>query len=108
MNRDTERLIKDLTQKLISKYQPRKIILFGSYASGKPTPDSDIDLFIVKDTDKSRVERFVEVKRLIYDPERGIPVSPLVYTSEELDDRIALGDSFVEEILEKGVTLYEG
>ena len=83
-----------------------KIILFGSYAYGEPSPDSDLDLFIIKQTDKERRERFVEVKRLVYDPKRKVAVSPLVYTPKEVKDRLSLGDDFVNEILEKGVVLY--
>jgi hypothetical protein len=56
----------------------------NSYARGRPTEDSDIDLFIVKDTDDRTVDRCVRVKRLIYDSQLRIPVSPLVYTPHEL------------------------
>ena len=93
-------------EKIKKEYQPEKIILFGSYAYGEPSPDSDLDLFIIKQTDKERRERFVEVKRLVYDPKRKVAVSPLVYTPKEVKDMLSLGDDFVNEILEKGVVLY--
>ena len=100
------KLISEVVDRIKEKYEPEKIILFGSYAYGKPTEDSDIDLFIVKDTDKRWVDRYVEVKRLIYDPERRISISPIVYTPGEMEERLALGDQFVEEILTKGEVLY--
>lgn len=105
-DRKMRKLISQVVDRIKEKYEPEKIILFGSYAYGKPTEDSDIDLFIVKDTDKRRVDRYVEVKSLIYDPERRISISPIVYTPGEVEERLALGDQFVEEILTKGEVLY--
>ena len=101
-----KKLILEVVEKIKKEYQPEKIILFGSYAYGTPTEDSDIDLFIVKETDKERIYRFAEVKKIIYKPERRIPISPLVYTPEELATRLSMGDSFVEEVLSKGEVLY--
>jgi predicted nucleotidyltransferase len=103
----SDRLIVWLTETIRRKYEPQKIVLFGSYARGRPTEDSDIDLFIVKETDARMVDRFVEVKRLIYDPQLRIPVSPLVYTPQELEERLNMGDDFVKEIMSEGVVLYE-
>jgi predicted nucleotidyltransferase len=99
--------IYEIVEKLIREYNPLKIILFGSYAYGNPKKDSDIDLFILKNTDERRVDRFVHVKRIVYDPSRTVPVSPLVYTPDEVQTRLKMGDDFVEEILQKGVVLYE-
>ena len=101
-----QKIIDEVVEKIKTEYQPEKIILYGSYAYGEPDEDSDIDLFIVKETPMERIYRFAEVKRLVYRPERGIPVSPLVYTPVELEHRLAIGDQFVEEILTKGITLY--
>jgi predicted nucleotidyltransferase len=89
------------------EYKPRRIILFGSYARSEPTPDSDIDLFIIKETSASRTDRFVQVKRMIYDPQLRIPVSPLVYTPEEVEERLNMGDDFVQAIMREGKVLYE-
>lgn len=105
-DRKARKLILDIVDKIKREYQPEKIILYGSYAYGRPTPDSDIDLFIIKETDKRRVDRFVEVKRLIYEPGRRISVSPLVYTPREVEERQALGDDFVEEVITRGEILF--
>ena len=107
MNREIEQTIAELVKKLKDEYDPDKIILFGSYGYGHPTEDSDIDLLILKDTNSRRADRFIEVKRLIYDPARKIPVSPLVYTPEELEERLKIGDDFIKEAVQKGVVLYE-
>lgn len=107
MVEDIEKILLEVIDKLREEYRPIKVILFGSYAYGKPTENSDIDLLILKDTDKSRAERFVEVKRILYDPKLGIIISPLIYTPEELEERLKMGDDFVEEILQRGIVVYE-
>ena len=105
-DRKLRKLILKVVDQIKREYKPEKIILYGSYAYGQPTEHSDIDLFIVKETDKRRVDRFVEVKRLIYEPGRRISISPLVYTPGEVAERLSLGDDFVEEVLTKGEVLY--
>ena len=102
-----DQLIARIAETIGRVYKPQQIILFGSYACGNPTEDSDIDLFIIKDTDVSIVDRFVEVKQLIYDPQLRIPVSPLIYTPEELEEHLNMGDDFVKEIMSEGKVLYE-
>ena len=89
------------------RYKPQKVILYGSYAYGKPTYHSDIDLFIIKKTTKRWRDRFVEVKRLIYNHKNYISISPCVCTPQEVKERLAKGDTFIEEILTNGITLYE-
>lgn len=100
--------IKRIIKLLVEYYHPQKIILFGSYAYGTPGRDSDIDLLIIKGEDKkNRIERFVEVKRLIYNPKFKIPVSPLVLTKRELEERLDMGDDFIKEIISTGRLIYE-
>jgi len=99
-------LIQQLVEKIVSGYFPKKIILFGSYAYGNPISGSDIDLLIIKNTDKRPMDRWMEVKRLLRDPDRDIAVSPLVYTEHEIEERRAIRDFFLEEIFEKGKVLY--
>ena len=101
-------IIKKIVDTLVDKYHPDKIVLFGSYAYGTSDKDSDLDLLIIKDREKKRrVDRFVEVKRLIFNPETKIPVSPVVLTNDEAKERLDMGDDFLEEILTKGKVLYE-
>lgn len=99
-------MIRRMAKKIVRQYHPEKIILFGSYAYGKPTKDSDIDLFIIKESKKKRIDRFCEVRKIIRDI-KGISVQPVVFTKEELNRRLRLGDDFVKEILAKGEILYE-
>ena len=98
--------IEDIVQRIVAGYAPHKIILFGSYAYGEPDEASDIDLLIVKDTDKRPIERWMEVKRLLRDRNRRVAVSPLIYTRQEIEHRLAIRDFFIQEVLEKGEVLY--
>lgn len=92
-------------QKIVNELDPEKIVLFGSYARGNPTPDSDVDLLVILDTDKPRKERVVEVSLLLYP--RLFPVDILVKTPQEIEDELEKGNFFIQEILEKGKVLYE-
>lgn len=103
---EIKKIILEIVEKIKKEYQPERIILFGSYAYGKPTGNSDIDLLIIKNTDKRPIDRWVEVKRLLRDNSRTLPVSPFVYTEKEIEERIAIKDFFIEEIIEKGEVLY--
>ena len=85
---------------------PDIIILFGSYAYGTPTQDSDIDLFIIKDDNRRRVDRFCEVRKISRDIE-GVSIMPIVFTNGELAKRLRLEDDFILEIVKKGRVLYE-
>ncbi len=108
MRKEVRKTLSEIVEKLKSEYKPQKIILFGSYAHGNPRQDSDLDLLILKKTNLRRVDRFVKVKRIIYNPNRRITISPLVLTPKELANRLRMGDDFIKEIIEKGVVLYEG
>ena len=99
-------IIQDILDKLLVGYAPQKVILFGSYAYGDPRPHSDIDLLIIKDTGERFIDRWVTVRHLLSDPERTIPLETLVLTPQELARRMAIGDQFLAEILEKGEVLY--
>ncbi len=96
--------IEEIVQMLKAKYKPKKIILFGSLASGKPDTSSDIDLLIIKQTKKDPWERAREVDRFI---KHNLPTEFLVYTPKELKNRLKMNDFFIKEVLEKGKVLYE-
>ena len=106
-NSEARDTILKIVSRIAQGYQPKKIILFGSHAYGKPTADSDVDLLIVKNTDKRPIDRWVEVKRLLRDTAPAVPVAPLVYTEKEIEERTAIRDFFLAEILGKGEVLYE-
>ncbi|MCK4781855.1 nucleotidyltransferase domain-containing protein [Candidatus Parcubacteria bacterium] len=96
--------IKRITGRIVEKYKPEKIILFGSFAYGNPTKDSDADLFIIKKTKQLKTKRILKVDRMLLD--RNIPLDILVYTPQEVKNRILLGDFFIRNIIQKGKILY--
>jgi HEPN domain-containing protein/predicted nucleotidyltransferase len=85
-------------------YGPEKIILFGSAARGETDEYSDLDLIVIKKTDKRFVERLVEAGSFI-SPEVSVDI--LVYTPEELRAMIEEWNPFIEEALKDGKVLYE-
>lgn len=97
--------IRQVAGQLGRQLQPDKVILFGSYASGRPGPESDVDLFIIMRSRQRPAARAAAVSKLL-DP-RPFPVDIVVRTPREVRRRLALGDSFIEEILQRGKVLYE-
>jgi len=95
-----------LVERIKEKYQPEKIILFGSFAYGTPDMSSDIDLLIVKETDKPFHKRWAEVCRIVSDLRYRIPFSPFVMTPNEWQARFEMSDPFIQEISERGKVLY--
>lgn len=99
--------IERIVKLLVSDYQPQKIILFGSYAYGKPDASSDIDLFIIKRTPKRWLERWKEVRAILSDSQRTTALETLVFTPNEVEEKLRIGDAFFLEIMERGRVLYE-
>ena len=84
----------------------QQIILFGSYASGHPTRDSDVDLLIVMPTTRRWSDRVRRVQALF--PERPAPIDVIVRTPQEIRQRLmTYFCPFTREILRKGRVLYE-
>jgi predicted nucleotidyltransferase len=95
------RVVKRIAREL----KPQKIVLFGSYAYGSPTPDSDIDLLVIMDTDEhSPIKRAMPVMRLIVP--RPFDTDVLVRTPAEIKASRDAGSTFICEILDKGKALY--
>ena len=91
-------------RQIAQKFQPHKIILFGSYARGDFRPESDVDLLVVIDTSLKEVRQAIEICQQI---EYDFGMDLLVKTPQVLAERIALGDSFLREIIRDGKVVYE-
>jgi predicted nucleotidyltransferase len=100
-----EQEFRAIIDRLVRELRPEKILLFGSYAYGTPTPDSDVDLLVIMETDAPRKERHWAVSRLLIP--RQFPVDVLVKTPEEVEQALTGGDFFIREIVTRGVVLYE-
>jgi len=93
-------------KRIVSELKPEKVILFGSYAYGNPTPDSDVDLLVIMQTSAKEIDRYVAVSNLLYP--RQFPVDILVKTPKEIEaESRKKGNFFLREILTKGKVLYE-
>jgi predicted nucleotidyltransferase len=100
------RVIERVVRRLEQRYRPSGVILFGSHARGRPTGDSDIDLFIIKATARPFHRRLSDVRRLVSPLLRGCPFDPIVMTPKEVKERVARGDQFIRTILTEGKLVY--
>jgi predicted nucleotidyltransferase len=93
-------------KRLAAALQPEKIILFGSYAYGNPTSDSDVDLLIIKDGDNKQT--YKDASLTLYP--REFPVDIIAKTPKEVEEAMKGGKDnsfFVREIINKGKILYD-
>ncbi len=102
-NARLERL-REWARLVADRFEPDKIILFGSYAYGSPTGHSDLDVLIVMDTVLPGAEQAAAITQLYPQP---FAMDLVVRRPDILHERLALGDFFLREIVSKGVTLYE-
>ena len=93
---------------LVEKFNPDQIVLFGSYAYGNPTRDSDVDLLIVKKTEKSPREEATAIRKA-FQPLRhsvaNLAFDIMVRDPEDLRERIAKGGAFHSAIIRNGIRL---
>ena len=92
-------------QKILEGLDVRKLIVFGSYARGKATMDSTIDLLVIAETELNFFDR---IKRVLDLCSGGVPsVEPIVYTPEEFAELLKHGEGFLEDAIEEGVVIYQ-
>jgi predicted nucleotidyltransferase len=101
-----EGLINSVVNKIVERFAPQKVILFGSRARGEATPDSDLDLFVVMPSNLRRDNRGMEISKLF--PDRLFPLDVLVYTPDELEMSQKRNNPFIKDILREGKVLYGG
>ncbi|MGH9834978.1 MAG: nucleotidyltransferase domain-containing protein [Blastocatellia bacterium] len=96
--------IKQICERIAERYNPEKIILFGSHAYGRPTSESDVDLLVVMDFEGSPIQQAIKISR-----ELGLvtPMDLLVRTPAQIQERLRIEDPFMREIVQRGKVLYE-
>jgi predicted nucleotidyltransferase len=92
-------------KKIAETLKPEKIILFGSYAYGNPTPDSDVDLLVIMRSRKSAKECRLAVSKLL--SPRPFPVDIIIKKPKEIEYALKTNSVFTKEIYVKGIVLYE-
>jgi uncharacterized protein len=101
----TQEQIEQVKQTIVEVEQPEQIILFGSYASGDPTPDSDVDLLVVNAYDAPRHKRGKAVlQALSY---VRFPLDILFYTPAEIQKWRHVPLAFITTVMSQGKVLYE-
>jgi predicted nucleotidyltransferase len=95
--------IRRFAQQLGERFDPERIILFGSHAYGKPNAESDVDLLVVMPT-RSEVNQAIRMT-LAFEP--PFPLDLIVRTPAKLKRRLAEGSRFLEEIIQRGIVMYE-
>lgn len=96
--------IEKFSQRIGREFGAEKVVLFGSYAQGVATEDSDVDLLVVCPFKGKSVDKSVEIRMKL---RPRFPVDLLVRTGEKVRQRIEMGDGFMREILQEGKVLYE-
>ena len=96
--------LEELCEQIIRVADPLKIILFGSYAYGRPTEDSDIDLLVIMPFKGHPAYKAAEIRMNIETP---MALDLLVRTPEFVAKRIEMGDFFMQGIVRDGKVIYE-
>lgn len=105
MKRISIRIRKEVTQRLVDEFHPEMIYLFGSYAWGKPTSNSDMDFMVIVSASRQKpIQRAVRAQRSL----RGVnaPVDVLVKTRKEFEQFVSVKASLEAQITKKGKLVY--
>lgn len=102
---DTD-FINDIAEFIKRRFNPQKVILFGSHAYGNPTTESDIDLLVIMDTPLKFFRQAALIRLALREEfDMSFPMDIIVRDQEEVEKRIKLNDFFIKDIVEKGVPL---
>ena len=101
----TQEVLEEIVRRITANLHPEKIILFGSYAYGQPSSDSDLDLLVVMESEERPAGRFRAVSDLLCP--RPFPMDILVRTPQEIAEAIKKSDPFITEIFIQGKVLYD-
>ena len=96
--------IREVCRAIVDRFKPERIVLFGSHAWGRPTEDSDVDLLVLLPHNGRSLDKSVEIRLAVRPP---FPMDMLVRTPQKVRQRLAMGDTFMRDILSRGKVLYE-
>ena len=96
--------IIEFVDRAAAKFLPQRIVLFGSYGYGTPTPDSDVDLLVIMNYRGPSHRKSIKIRTEV---DASFPMDLLVRSQSEIQRRIGWNDFFLKEITEKGLELYD-
>jgi predicted nucleotidyltransferase len=102
--RTREKQIRSYCEAVAREFRPQKIVLFGSYAYGQPTPDSDVDLLVILPFRGSDVAKAIEMRAHFDAP---FPMDLLVRKPAFIASRLKERDMFIELVMTQGRVMYE-
>lgn len=97
--------IAEMVRRIVSRFNPEKIILFGSHARGEAGPDSDVDLLVVMAVEGSKRRKATEIDGALAD--RTIPLDLIVVTPEEFERARHQVGSVLRPASTEGLVLYD-
>lgn len=104
MKKIERKLIEEIAEKIRTKLEVEKIILFGSAAWGKMSECRDIDLFIIMKSDLRRDKRAILISGFFAD--REFPLDIIVYTPKEVESGLKRKNPFLQKVINEGKVLY--
>jgi predicted nucleotidyltransferase len=105
MRRDIQNILDKVIHRIVHRFDPQRIILFGSYAIGEPNANSDLDLLIVMNVEGSTRQTAIEIDMLASD--RRIPMDFLVLTPEQYERQKNIIGTVGRQAAREGKVVYE-
>ena len=103
--RRAQDIIDDMVRRIVARFQPEKVILFGSYARGTAGPDSDVDLLVIMAVTGSKRDKMTEIYGSL--SPMGLPKDIIVATPEEVEKYRGIPGTIIRPALLEGKVLYE-
>lgn len=101
----TDKDISEITKKIVAEINPEKIYLFGSYANGTQNEDSDLDIAIILNNEKSKLDNIRYIRYVL--KEVNNPIDIIVYKIDEFYNKLKDKYIFETTIVNDGVLIYE-
>jgi predicted nucleotidyltransferase len=99
-------IVKDMVDRIVAEFHPRRVYLFGSHAWGNPSPDSDIDLMVVVDTLSGSPAQMASRAYGVLPDRTRIPTDILFRSTESFDLRAAHPSTLEHKVVAEGILLY--
>jgi predicted nucleotidyltransferase len=98
-------IFNEMVRRIVERFHPEKIILFGSYARDEFTEDSDLDILVVMPVENSQRQKANEIDLTLAD--RTVPIDVIVVTPEQFDRQKDLAGTIIYEAAHEGKVIYD-